>query len=163
MKNYETLDLGYITLGDNVMVSDPCYKLGTWCQDLLEDVLPGRYRCSLLISDEGEWGKRVAFLTASHSDVENITFDLNDLESESGDIGVDSGMCGIFDYEFYKRFADNEELYDECCKIDFGDSFGDTDKLAVISSSGYGDGCYDLLVNRNDEGKVNFICLDYFI
>ena len=160
MKNYETLDLGYITLGDKVMVSDPCYKLGTWCQDLLEDVQPGRYRCSLLISDEGEWGNRVTFLTASHSDVENITFDLSDLESESGDIGVDSGMCGIFDYEYYKTVAGDEDWYDEVCKVDDGNTF---DEKAVISSSGYGDGCYDLLVNRNDEGKLNFICVDYFI
>ena len=32
-----------IKLGNKVMVSDPCYGLDTWCQGVLENVLPGNY------------------------------------------------------------------------------------------------------------------------
>ena len=32
-----------IQLGEEVMVSDPCYSIGTWCQIKLSNVLPGFY------------------------------------------------------------------------------------------------------------------------
>ena len=32
-----------ITLSNVVMVSDPCYKLDTWCQTIITNVLPGTY------------------------------------------------------------------------------------------------------------------------
>ena len=49
-----------IQLGEKVMVSDPCYGLNTWCQGVLENVLPGDYRCNIEYSDEGDWGMRVS-------------------------------------------------------------------------------------------------------
>ena len=32
--------MNQITLSENVMVSDPCYSLDTWCQTKLNNVLP---------------------------------------------------------------------------------------------------------------------------
>ena len=73
--------------------------------------------------------------------------------------------CQVSEYipvkaDSYETVAGNDLWYDEVCKIDDRNTF---DEKAVISSSCYGDGCYDLLVNKNDDGKVNFICIDYFI
>lgn len=33
--------VGTFSLGTKVMVSDPCYKLNTWCQGVLENVKSG--------------------------------------------------------------------------------------------------------------------------
>ena len=34
-----------IKLNSKVMISDPCYGLNTWCQGIIEGVLPGNYNC----------------------------------------------------------------------------------------------------------------------
>jgi hypothetical protein len=51
------------------MVSDPSYDVGTWCQGVLDNVLPGTWKAGAIISDEKTMGKRVGTLFATHSDL----------------------------------------------------------------------------------------------
>lgn len=119
MENYIIEDKGIITLGSKVMVSDPCYGLNTWCQGVLENVLPGIYRCEVVHSDEGDWGVRVAEIRVTNVNYAVDSFD----KLEDFDVGVDSGTAGIFDYEYYARYHTdtserehvNEHWYHECC------------------------------------------------
>lgn len=119
MENYILEDKGIITLGGKVMVSDPCYGMNTWCQGVLENVLPGNYRCEIRYSDEGDWGVRVAEIRATHV---NYAVDIFD-KLEDFEIGVDSGTAGIFDYEYYARYHTdtsekehvNKHWYNNCC------------------------------------------------
>ena len=92
---------GIITLGAEVMVSDPCYGLGTWCQGILTNVLPGDYECFVEHADEGDWGLRVSRICVMHTDYRDmfITYDLEDIT-----VGVDSGQAGIYDYDYYKQY-----------------------------------------------------------
>ena len=92
---------GIITLGDKVMVSDPCYGLGTWCQGVLENVLPGQYDCNVEYSDEGDWGTRVSAIEVTHVNYDRCALDE---ELEKFEVGVDSGQAGIFDYEYYAKY-----------------------------------------------------------
>ena len=110
-----------IKLGNKVMVSDPCYGLGTWCQGVLENVLPGTYNCEVEYSDEGDWGTRVAAIEVVHENYDGfIVFDSEDFE-----VGVDSGQAGIFDYEYYaKHHMDckerphvDDDWYDRVCEL----------------------------------------------
>ena len=48
--------MNQITLSENVMVSDPCYSLDTWCQTKLNNVLPGIYNVQVEKSDEDVLG-----------------------------------------------------------------------------------------------------------
>ena len=91
---------GTITLGSKVMVSDPCYKLGTWCQGVLENVLPGEYNCSYNF-DENEG--RVSYMYVSHNSLDEKTVRniVAYTEAEDFEVGVDSGMAGIYDYDYY--------------------------------------------------------------
>lgn len=107
MENYNIVEKGFITLSDKVMVSDPCYGLNTWCQGVLENVLPGRYSCKVGFTDEGEWGTRVADIRVEHIDSEIIDYDC----LEEFEVGVDSGTAGIFDYEYYKRYHRDSKEY----------------------------------------------------
>ena len=95
-----------IKLGNKVMVSDPCYGLGTWCQGVLENVLPGNYKCYVEYSDEVDWGERVAAIEVRHQDYDDVV----PMDREDFEVGVDSGQAGIFDYDYYARYhTDSKE------------------------------------------------------
>lgn len=107
-----------IRLGEKVMVSDPCYGLNTWCQGVLENVLPGKYNCEVEYKDEGDWGIRVSAIEVTHEDYAYEMFESQDFE-----VGVDSGQAGIFDYDYYCQYHtdinDSEHVdddwYDRVC------------------------------------------------
>ena len=101
MKDYTTVNKGIITLSDKVMVSDPCYGLNTWCQGVVENVLPGEYECIVGFSDEDIFGMRVADIEVVHKDYFEKFLDYRE---EAFEVGVDSGTAGIFDYEYYKKY-----------------------------------------------------------
>ena len=169
MNNITMENKGFITLGEKVIVSDPCYGFGTWCQGILENVLPGEYDCVMERSDEGDWGNRISAIEVTHTSCKGqfIEYDLEDFV-----IGVDSGQAGIFDYTYYEKYNTNETVddgwYDEVCEKTYTDYFdGNTiDDFGFVSSSGYGDGGYDCWTARNEDGKiiairVEFITEDY--
>ena len=154
-----------IRLGNKVMVSDPCYGLNTWCQGVLENVLPGIYDCEVEYSDEGAWGERVSAIEVVHTDCGICRY-----ERENFVVGVDSGQAGIFDYEYYCQYHtdDNDrnhvddDWYDRVCDITLSDeSAGTVDECGLVSSSGYGDGAYGCWVARNRDGYIVAIRIEY--
>lgn len=110
-----------IKLGNKVMVSDPCYGLDTWCQGVLENVLPGTYNCKVEYSDEGVFGKRVAAIEVVNENCDGIIV----FEPEDFEVGVDSGQAGIFDYEYYAKYHSDckershvdDDWYDRVCEL----------------------------------------------
>jgi hypothetical protein len=90
-----------------VFVSDPCYKLDTWCAKKLENVRNGKWLATVEYSNEGSWGIRVARLVAWHSDLGTNPEALEFFESISGTLGVDSGQMSIFDYDKFKGDSDD--------------------------------------------------------
>lgn len=72
-----------------------------------------------------------------------------------GSVCVDSGQLLITD-PCYLNEKKNEELYEEVCKITTSpNSLGQVlNGLAIATSSGYGDGIYDVLAEKDEEGKV---------
>lgn len=95
----ETIHIGYFDVqSDQLVVSDPCYNLGTWCIGILKNPKKGKWFASVEKSNEGDWGSRIAELFACHEEFEvnsqwnYFLFDKCDFE-----IGVDSGQAGIFE------------------------------------------------------------------
>ena len=162
-KRYE---LGEIRLGESVYVSDPCYSIGTWCQALLVGVVPGYYT-AFVNKAETDWFERISDLW--------VVLDEEILDNgakfpteyiESADIGVDSGMCGIFDESYYKHFHTSEgvddDWYEMVCDKTSNVNVGSTmDGVCAFSATGFGDGGYDLYIKRNDEGKIVAIGVQY--
>lgn len=166
-----------ITLGKEVMVSDPCYSPDTWCQRIVKNVKPGEYRVFCKKVDLDGWGNRVSMLMAVHSDHEfdNLKWKL---EGPRGIIGVDSGQAGIFDLSTYRvnpdnvergdgdtsffglrdhiKESDEEKWYVNICSHTLGDKHWGHYKNGVVSSSGIGDGGYDLFVSRVNRKVVAF-------
>jgi hypothetical protein len=163
--------MNQITLTENVMVSDPCYSLDTWCQTKLDNVLPGLYNVEVEKSDQGDWGTRVSGITILH---ESITDDGISLEWEDhSECGVDSGQCGIFcmtsyrndeiaegittpDSDFVLPYNDSEgdKWYDKMCNFTLSKEQWGLYDTGVVSSSGIGDGLYPMEVMMDKEKIV---------
>ena len=151
MNNITIENKGTITLGEKVMVSDPCYGLGTWCQGVLENVLPGVYDCNVEYSDEGDWGVRVSAIEVTH---ESCRGRFIALECEDFEVGVDSGQAGIFDYEYYAKYhmdATEREHVDD----DWYDMVCDK-TLTQMPNPDYEEFCYELTDGSVEELKKRF-------
>lgn len=165
-----------IQLTEEVMVSDPCYSVPTWCQHKLTDVLPGTYVTSAFrTTNTGGWGERCAALIAIHEDYLEDTLTWRAVRG--ADIGVDSGQCGIFSMDTYRndsifmvkpKFSfpgnnqDGDVWYGHMCDKTLSETGWGTYDNGVVSSSGVGDGSYKLLVAKH-KGKVVGIAIDFYI
>lgn len=179
MKKQEIQQIGtFKSKSGKFIVSDPCYKKGEWCMGTLENVKKGEWRSFLNISDEGDWGNRVAELIVVH---ENISFNEDTLLWSLTDInvGVDSGQAGIFDdatyrqdsvienepvFSFYHKKKENGSLengdrwYAACCDKTIDQTknvlTGGIITGGAVSSSGYGDGLYDCFISTDDNKEI---------
>lgn len=152
-----------------VIVSDPCYKLGTWCQGKLDNVKPGTWE-AVVMEDEsyGIFGI-ITELIAYHKDaVGDISYLEGKWEEQPFSIGVDSGQAGFFqksvyqnnntslDYPDYFRGEPEYEgsrWYGVCCDVTLSSVGAGVIEGGVVSSSGHGDGCYTLYTVEED-GEV---------
>lgn len=102
-------------ISGSVIVSDPCYELGTWCMGRLDNVAKGVWHGGIIMNNDDEvedlWDKgRVRELILLHEDFRHL-FDgvVAGEETYYADwipapfhVGVDSGQAGIFDAEIYR-------------------------------------------------------------
>ena len=74
------------------------------------------------------------------------------------EIGVDSAKAGFFDYDYYLEHHKeelNKDWADRLYEATKGEKEGDVvDGKCVISSSGLGDGSYNLYASQNSEGEI---------
>ena len=167
-----------ITLEENVIVSDPCYSIPSFGQETYSNVLPGEYRVFCKKHDAGDWGNRVSMLMVVHTDYVS-----NELSwKQNGNIGVDSGQAGIFNVKQFRQ--DNDEVplgdgdisffgetfireegdrwYTKICSHTLGNKRWGSYKDGTVSSSGFGDGGYDVFTTYGN-GKYVGICIDYAV
>jgi len=128
--------IGTRHFGDTIDITDPCYKRDVWCRINDVKIIPGDYECVIWGSDEGEWGERVGIIGIYLGGV----VPSQDKMKYIGSIGVDAGLAGFFenkpDYsdEEWSKFCDTMGCHDAYI---FDEGF--------CSSSGYGDGEYDVM------------------
>jgi hypothetical protein len=168
--------IGRFSLGNKVMVSDPCYGTNVWCQGVLENVRAGFWDAYIKMTDEGNWGTRVAELVAINLDYNDEytgleSEDINELQKF--EVGVDSGTAGIFDYDYYCKYhtdkGTDEDWYETQIHHQFFPTHNESDWQkavftefnGVVSMSGYGDGGYDCYVARNEGGEIVGIKIIY--
>lgn len=163
-----------IQLSNEVVVSDPCYTIPTWCQVIVKDVKEGNYIPFVLEAEM--YGHRISALCVVHEEHADIDCNLQ-WEEHGGTIGVDSGQCGVFSKESYR----NDSIFKIAPKFEYGGKEeGDkwyahmADKTlsdiswgaygyGVVSSSGMGDGSYDLYVLKDNDEKVVGFFIDYLL
>lgn len=169
-----------IKLEKEVVVSDPCYTIPTWCQAVISNVKPGMYHTTVRKHDAGDWGNRCAMVFAIHEDYVNFQHLLIDnWELHPADIGVDSGQCGIFSKDSYRddSYKFPYKPYDFGTDFPTNDNGGDlwyrhmvthtlseqqwgTYEKGIVSTSGFGDGSYQLFVVKK-RNKIVAFAIDF--
>lgn len=162
------IELGTIELGNEVYVTDPCYNTDVWCMALIKNLKKGLYKCFGFVSDEGDWGMRNSRLTIVNADYTDKVLSYDFL---GYNIGVDSGQAGFFDKAYYEKYHNGEYVddnpddnawYNRVCDITLnGDNCGTIDNKGVVSSSGYGDGCYSVYGAYNENNELIALQLEF--
>jgi hypothetical protein len=165
LSNLTIKKLGYIGLSGTAIVSDPCYDREVRCMEKDIPTLPGRYCAYIVISDEGDWGNRVASLIAVHEDFRDADDLYQPWETLSDEIGVDSGQCGIFDDSAYPQHKTDPgfgSFYDEVGELTMNEDQGGIlfNERGAVSSTGYGDGGYTLTGVEHNRRYVA-LAIDY--
>lgn len=166
MSSTITRYLGTFEVGDEGLIaSDPCYDEGTWRAEHLP-AISGTWHALVAFSDEGAWGTRVKLLSIYAEDAPLLI-----TTQKTFTVGVDSGQFGFFDAEHYKDDSivpqsfvftedwlplDDGPWYSACCQLTVtGDRVGIMPQATgVVSSSGFGDGSYELLVSYDEDGNA---------
>ena len=146
------IKLGSLNISeDKIVVADPSYDYGDSGTVLLKKVLSGKYLASVTNADS-----LITSLKICHSDYKN-----SDLNFERYRfIAVDSGQAGFFDKDYFVKnqggtFGDLNSFYGLACSITMSPKqAGTIHKKGVVSSSGFGDGCYNLFVAKNSANKI---------
>ena len=160
----------------SIVCSDPCYVIPTWCQGIVNNVKNGTWLAEVDMKNEGDWGIRVASLFI----VNKVAFEnegeypiserLLDFSQMNFNAGVDSGQFGFFDKEFYRNdesakdlkkyeFGDNYDTqsgdtwYRACSDLTLGDESWGVMPNGVVSTSGFGDGSYDVFGYKDNSGE----------
>lgn len=160
----ERILVGQINLHSGVVdITDPCYNKDVWCR-MQTEVKPGTYNCYSYVGEDADWGKRVWLnQIVIADDADSVATEEKVSKNRSwrniGKIGVDAGLAGFFDEK--PDFGDEE--WDSLC-----DWMLDDEKNSACSSyikdfngkdgfwttSGIGDGGYDVFAIRNTKGQI---------
>ena len=145
------MDTFRFKLGNLVHLTDPCYdspeNTGEMCFDN-----NGLYNVACL---EGDWiaTRQYGYREATTQDrVTGFTVVAEGvgskaLKTKHFRVGVDSGQFGIFDASIFDNNSDYDvenSFYRTVCDITLQDHCGTVFYSGFVSSSGYGDGSYDL-------------------
>jgi hypothetical protein len=155
---YDSYELiGVFESDGTLVISDPCYEPGAWCSAMLTDCETGTWTAVAMIGDEG----RVSALVAVSNALEDpIAQQLKDRKfiKVPGVIGVDAGLCGIFPAKTFNKKGKWQSIVDTF--ISERDMHGRA-LDGVWSSTGYGDGSYNLYYAENASGDVNTILVTF--
>ena len=156
--------VGEITIKEKIVLSDPCYEHGIWCSEEIDNMLPGTYDCFIKEYTEIKNGKvedyRVTDLIITHSKLKKNTNRISKCVTDK--IGVDSGTCGIYAEEYYKKYHTprvNDAWYDKYVCYELEHVLILVGK-GIISSAGYGDGSYGAYIKK-EGGKTVGVRINY--
>jgi hypothetical protein len=157
-----------------LVCSDPCYSIPTWCQGIVENVKNGVWGAEINLSDQQDWGVRIASMFIVNEDSfakdSAIAEKIFNEEIMNFSAGVDSGQFGFFDFAHYRNDESAKDLSKETFSADYDREAGDTWYRAcchltlgqeqwgvlpngVVSSSGFGDGSYDVFGYKDAYGE----------
>lgn len=152
MKEFTRVEVGELLVDrDVISITDPSYNKDVWCRINDFKIVPGRYTCMVNVSDEGDWGDRIATLAMylNGKEPKNLVY--------IGEIGVDSGSAGFFvDKPDFTR----DEWLDWCDLHDHRNQYWlDTDGNAIgfVSTSGFGDGGYGVYACLDRDGNATAV------
>lgn len=162
-----------------IVASDPAHTLGTWCQGVIDNVRNGTWFAYAETFDEGFAGNRIAALVVYHADNlktnPNLFLHFRAMPPLPFVGGVDSGQFGFFDYDAYRNddvitpeiplwgifHVPGDKFYAACCKQTIGSESWGIVPFGAVSASGFGNGSYDVLGEKNSYGQYTALAVIY--
>jgi hypothetical protein len=123
-----------------IVIGDPCYSVG---MNPVVSAKKGNWVAHVETSNEGAWGDRISKILVHH---EGFSMYGKNVRTETANIGVDSGQAGVFDLASYGE--DGEDIYEDCCRKTLSKKCFGFISGGFVSSSGFGDGCYDVEIHK---------------
>lgn len=144
------VDLGRINLGSKVIMTDPCYELGTWCTETIENMRAGEYVACAAVCEEESDDWCAGRIMAQYVLPEGMTIEeFKGRSQKFTDIGVDSATAGIFDYDFFKEAKKKDDtlyMQEHFFNVQHESSsiwtLGTPCGRGIVTTSGVGDGSY---------------------
>ncbi|HEY5555644.1 hypothetical protein [Acetobacterium sp.] len=96
--------VGKIYLGSTVFIADPCYDMSELCTVTMAGIKPGNYEVFVYVDPDDK-----DIVLAQLVNHEETSFKER-FDELIGNIDVDSGICGIADYDFFKDFIANKAI-----------------------------------------------------
>lgn len=159
------IDLGQIEIeSGKIQMTDPCYEPDLWCSHSVNAKV-GKWNCKAFVGEVPGWGKRVVALEINHESTPKKKATI--LKAVCG---VDSGQCGFFDADYYKKnqsdceWENTKSWYRRVCNITCNDekeNCGTIENRGVVAESGLGDGAYDCYLGYNSKGEVTAMRLKF--
>lgn len=138
-----------IELGNEVYLTDPCYDITTWCQQLLKNVKSGKWVVDYEYNEFEDGMEQQVILSVAHEDYGMTIFEDYDEVVDSAFLGVDSGTIGIFDKDYYKKYHFENKIDENWYSKNICDftktlrrGVNITDDNGVWVNTSYGDGEY---------------------
>ena len=141
------ISYGHINLNKNINITDPSYDEDVWCRINNFPIPAGEYECYVRVLNNKEtegFGDRIA--------VCGIRKEKPDQYQRIGMIGVDSGMAGFFN-------CDNKKVFENMIQHGYTDDVFAGDDY-FYTSSGYGDGGYDVYAGYKD-GNITEVYIEF--
>lgn len=143
-----------------IRISDPCYEKDDLLGGMVIPAKNGTWIAHVDFADMGGWGNRVSTLTAE------FTGSTESTRMNSGTIMVDSGQAGIFDLNSYannkvvknvkrihhESICEADPWYSICCDRTLSNKQWGVVPNGVVSTSGIGDGCYEVVYFFDNDG-----------
>jgi hypothetical protein len=151
--NFDSLGNFEITSGA-MQVTDPCYTGGDGV--LLSGVKNGVWKAYTTLND----GTNTEIIV-HHVEHELALGDFVRYQPQNmyGAIGVDSGQAGFFDADTLATH-NHDHFYEEVCNLTLGTLGAGVIKYGAVSSSGWGDGSYELFI-ATENGQVVAARIDF--
>lgn len=142
----------FVVSSGKLVVSDPCYKRGTWCSGVIAPVKNGTWRATIEITDEGR------ALTAQ------CEKPVGEMEAAPFEVGVDSAQAGIFCDSVYPSSKNpNPEFYERCC--DATQTGSESAGIVMgrgVAASSQDDGSYSAFVGRDKSGAAVAVRIEFY-
>lgn len=144
-----------------LLVTDPCYKKGTWCTGELQACV-GEWS-ALVIQRPAGSGHRNAALLIAHASVDIRGVVLSELADSGISAGVDSAQAGFFEKERYpsnpaQLESEKGTWYRAVADQTLDDARANASispgRFGAASQTFWGDGSYPCLVRKDAEGQV---------
>lgn len=151
--------VGQIKITAGISVSDPCYDFHSYGNFNISNIEKGIYNCYVARRKHDKLVKSLFII----KDDETISTRLPD--EFLGVVGVDAGVCGFFDSEYFANINANSQIKDDWYQKYVVDTIGMDnficDESGIFSTSGCGDGCYPVYGRGNSNGNYESLLINY--